>query len=91
LVSRGMKFAEISYEECERRGYSSGVEIEGVGRLYSKLFQDKICPEYWFVDKNGAVRRLEGKNIDMLILSWFDPSEKKDILAYLNTGKWYCW
>jgi hypothetical protein len=86
-----MKFAEISYEECERRGYSSGVEIEGVGRLYSKLFQDKRCPEYWFVDKNGAVRRLEGKNIDRLILSWFDLLEKKDILVYLNTGKWYCW
>jgi hypothetical protein len=37
LVSRGMKYAEISYEDCERRGYSSGVEIEGVGRFYSKI------------------------------------------------------
>ena len=32
-----MKYAEISYEDCERRGYSSGVEIEGVGRFYSKI------------------------------------------------------
>ena len=86
-----MKYAEISYEDCERRGYSSGVEIEGVGRLYSKIFQDRKCPEYWVVDKNGAVRPIERKNIDVLVLSWFDPSEMKDIMAYLNTGKWYCW
>jgi hypothetical protein len=32
-----MKYKEISYEDCERRGYSSGVEIEGVGRFYSKI------------------------------------------------------
>jgi hypothetical protein len=32
-----MKYAEISYEDCERRGYSSGVAIEGVEQL---LFQD---------------------------------------------------
>ena len=91
LVSRGMMYAEISYEDCERRGYSSGVEIEGVGRLYSKIFQDRICPEYWMVDKNGAVSHIERKNIDVLVLSWFNPSEMKDIMAYLNTGKWYCW
>jgi hypothetical protein len=86
-----MKYAEISYEDCERRGYSSGVEIEGVGRLYSKIFQDRRYPEYWVVDKNGAVRHIEGKNIDVLVLSWFDASEKKNVMAYLNTGKWYCW
>ena len=91
LVSSGMKYAEISYEDCERRGYSSGVEIEGVGRFYSKIFQDRRSPEYWVVDKDGAVRHIEGKNIDMLVLSCFDPSEKEAIMAYLNTGKWYCW
>jgi len=90
-VSRGTKYAEISYDDCERRGYSSGVEIEGVGRLYSKIFQDRRRPEYWFVDRNGAVRRMEGNSIDVLVLSWFDPSEKKNIMAYLNTGKWYSW
>ena len=86
-----MRYAEISYEDCERRGYSSGVEIEGVGHLYSKIFQSKRLPEYWFVDKDGAVRHIERKDIDALVLSWFDPSEKKDIMAYLNTGKWYSW
>lgn len=84
-----MKFTEISYEDCERRGYSSGIEIEGVGQLYSKIFQDRRRPECWLVDKNGAVRHIEGKSVDMLILNWFDPSEKKSVLAYLNTGKWY--
>ena len=91
LVSRGMKYSEISYENCERRGYSSGVEIEGVGRFYSKIFQDRRCPEYWVVDKDGAVRHIERKNVDVLVLSWFEASEMKDIMAYLNTGKWYCW
>jgi hypothetical protein len=86
-----MKYAEISYEDCERKGYSSGVEIEGVGRLYSKIFQDRVYPEYWVVDKNGAVKSIERKNIDLLVLSWFNPSEMKNIMAYLNTGKWYCW
>jgi hypothetical protein len=90
-VSPGMKYAEISYEDCERRGYSSGVEIEGLGRLYSKIFQDRRNPEYWVVDKNDAVRQIERKNIDVLVLSSFNPSEKKNIMAYLNTGKWYCW
>jgi hypothetical protein len=90
-VSRRIKYAEISYEDCERRGYSSGIEIEGVGRLYSKIFQDKRCIEYWFVDKDSAVRHIEEKNIDALVLSWFDPSEMNDIMAYLNTGKWYSW
>ena len=90
-VSRGMKYAEISYEDCERRGYSSGVEIEGVGRFYSKIFQSRRLPEYWFVDKDGAVMHVEGKNVDALVLSWFDPSEMNDIIAYLNTGKWYSW
>ena len=90
-VSRGMKYAEISYEDCERRGYSSGVEIEGVGRFYSKIFQSRRLPEYWFVDKDGAVMHVEGKNVDALVLSWFDPSEMNDIMAYLNTGKWYSW
>jgi len=37
LASRGMMYAEISYEDCERREYSSGVEIEGAGRFYSKI------------------------------------------------------
>ena len=91
LESRGMVYAEISYEDCERRGYSSGVEIEGVGRFYSKIFQDSRCPEYWFVDKDGAVRHIERKNVDVLVRSWFDASEMKDIMAYLNTGKWYSW
>jgi hypothetical protein len=91
LVSRGMKYSEISYEDCERRGYSSGVEVEGVGRFYSKIFQDSRCPEYWLVDKDGAVRHIERKNVDLLVRSWFDASEMKDIMAYLNTGKWYCW
>jgi len=86
-----MKYAEIPYEDCERKGYSSGVEIEGVGRLYSKIFQDRRYPEYWVVDKNGAVKSIERKNIDLLVLSWFNPSEMKNIMAYLNTGKWYCW
>jgi hypothetical protein len=86
-----MKYAEVSYEDCERKGYSSGVEIEGVGRLYSKIFQDRVYPEYWVVDKNGAVKSIERKNIDLLVLSWFNPSEMKKIMAYLNTGKWYCW
>jgi hypothetical protein len=86
-----MKYAEISYEDCERKGYSSGVEIEGVGRFYSKIFQSRRPPEYWFVDKNGAVRHIESKNVDALALSWFDPSKMKDIMAYLNTGKWYSW
>ena len=84
-----MKCAEISYDECESRGYSSGVEIEGAGRLYSKIFQDRKQPEYWFVDKEGAVRHVEGKSIDVLVLSWVGPSEKKSVMAYLNTGKWY--
>ena len=61
------------------------------GRFYSKIFQDRRNPEYWFVDKNGAVRHIEGKNVDALLLNWFEPSEMKDIMAYLNTGKWYCW
>ena len=86
-----MKYAEISYEDCERRGYSSGVEIEGVGRFYSKIFQSRRLPEYWFVDKDGAVMHVEGKNVDAFVLSWFDPSEMNDIMAYLNTGKWYSW
>jgi len=90
-VRGGVKYAEISYEDCESKGYSSGVEIEGVGRLYSKIFQDRKQPEYWFVDKDGAVRHIEGKSIDVLVLSWFDPSEKKSVMAYLNTGKWYSW
>ena len=64
--------------------------IEGVGRFYSKIFQDR-SPEYWVVDKDGAVRHIERKDVDVLVLSGFDPSEKKDIMAYLNTGKWYCW
>ena len=51
LASRGMMYAEISYEDCERRGYSSGVEIEGAGRVYSEIFQGRRCSEYWFVDK----------------------------------------
>jgi hypothetical protein len=85
-----MKYAEIFYEDCERKGYSSGVEIEGVGRLYSKIFQDRRSPEYWFVDNDGAVRHIEGKNVGTLVLSWFDAAEMKDIMAYLNTGKWYC-
>ena len=55
------------------------------------LFQDRRWPEYWFVDKDGAVRHIERKNVDVLVLSWFDSSEMKDIMAYLNTGKWYCW
>jgi hypothetical protein len=84
-----MKYTEISYEDCERRGYSSGIEIEDAGRLYSKIFQDRKHPEYWFVDKNGAVSRIEGKSIDVSAVSWFDPSEKKRVMAYLNTGKWY--
>lgn len=84
-----MKYAEISYEDCERRRYSSGVEIEDAGRLYSKLFQDGRHPEYWFVDKNGAVRRIDEKGIDVLVLNGFNSSDKKDIMAYLNTGKWY--
>jgi len=91
LVSRGMTYSEISYEDCEKRGYSSGVEIEGVGRLYSKIFQHRKIPEYWVVDKNGAVRHIERENVDVLVLSWFEASEMKDIMAYLNTGKWYCW
>ena len=33
------------------------------------------------MDKNGAVRPIERKNIDVLVLSWFDPSEMKDIMA----------
>ena len=37
LVSERVKCAEISYDECESRGYSSGVEIEGAGRFYSKI------------------------------------------------------
>jgi hypothetical protein len=86
-----MRYAEVSYEDCERRGYSSGVEIEGVGRLYSKIFQDGRCPEYWIVDKNGAVKHIERKSIDALVLSWFDPSEMKEIMAHLNTGRRYCW
>jgi hypothetical protein len=86
-----MKYAEISYEDCERRGYSSGVKIEGVGRFYSKIFQDRRSPGYWVVDKDGAVRRIERKDIDVLVLSGFDASETKDIMAYLNTGRWYCW
>ena len=90
-MSRGMKYVAISYEDCESRGYSSGVEIEGVGRFYSKIFQDRRWPEYWVVDKDGGVRHVERKDIDVLVLSGFDPSEKKDIMAYLNTGKWYCW
>jgi hypothetical protein len=84
-----MKYTEISYEDCERRGYSSGVEIEGAGRLYSKIFQDRRLPEYWFVDKNGAVRHIERKSFEVFAVSWFDPSEKKIVMAYLNTGKWY--
>jgi hypothetical protein len=84
-----MVYAEISYEDCERRGYSSGVEVEGVGRFYSKIFQDSRYTEYWLVDKDGAVRRIERKNVDVLVRSWFDASEMKDIMAYLNTGKRY--
>jgi hypothetical protein len=84
-----MVYAEISYEDCERRGYSSGVEVEGVGRFYSKIFQDSRCTEYWLVDKDGAVRHIERKNVDVLVRSWFDASEMKDIMAYLNTGKRY--
>ena len=86
-----MKYAEISYDDCERRGYSSGVEIEGVGRLYSKIFQDRRQTEYCVVDKEGYVKQMERKKIDALILSCFNPSEMKDIMDYLNTGKWYCW
>jgi len=86
-----MKYAEISYEECERKRYSSGVEIESVGQLYSKIFQNKRRIEFWVVDKNGAVKNIENKNIDALVLSWFNPSEMKDVMAYLNTGKWYSW
>ena len=33
-----MVYAEISYEDCERRGYSSGVEIEGVGGFIRRYF-----------------------------------------------------
>lgn len=43
------------------------------------------------MDKDGAVRHIERKNVDVLVLSWFDPSEMKDVMAYLNTGKWYSW
>ena len=43
------------------------------------------------MDEDGAVRHIEGKNVDVLLLSWFDASELKDIMAYLKTGKWYCW
>ena len=86
-----MKYSEISYEDCEKGGYSSGVAIDGVGRLYSKLFQDRRGPEYWFVDKDGAVTHIESKNIDVLVLSWFDPSETEDLMVYLKTGKWYSW
>jgi hypothetical protein len=53
------------------------------------LFRDRKQPEYWFVDEDGAVRYIEGKSIDLIVLSWFDPSEKKSVMAYLNTGKWY--
>ncbi len=90
-VSHRTKYAEISYEECEMKGYSSGVEIEGVGRLYSKIFQDRRYTEYWVVDKNGAVKSVENKNIGALVLTWFDPPVMRDIMVYLNTGKWYCW
>ena len=86
-----MSYTEISYEDCENKGYSSGVEIEAVGRLYSKIFQGRRQPEYWFVDKYGAVRHIEGKSIDVVVQSWFDPQEKKSVMAYLNTGRWYPW
>ncbi len=35
--------------------------------------------------------KIETKNIDRLILNRFDPSEKKDIMEYFDTGKWYYW
>ena len=30
------RFTEISYEDCEEKGYSSGVHINGVGCLYAQ-------------------------------------------------------
>ena len=90
-VNRGTEYAEISYEECERKRYSSGVEIESVGRLYSKLFQNKRRIEFWVVDKNGAVKSIENKNIEAIVQSWFGPLEMKAAMTYLNTGKWYSW
>ena len=90
-MDSGLKYSEIPYEDCEKRGYSSGVDIEGIGRLYSKIFQDRRGTEYCVVDKEGSVRQIERKKIDTLILSCFDPSEMKDIMDYLNTGKRYCW
>ena len=90
-MSRGIKYAQIPYEDCEKKGYSSGVEIEGMGRLYAKIFQDRRYTEYCVVDKNGAVRQMERKKIDILILSCFDFAEMKDIMDYLDSGKRYCW
>lgn len=86
-----MAHTDISYEDCERRGYSSGVEIERVGYFYSKLFQNRKHPEYWFVSINGAVRHIEEKNVDRLLLNWFEPSELNAVMAYLKTGKFYSW
>jgi len=84
-----MVYTEIPYEDCESRGYSSGVEIEGVGRFFSKIFQNIRHTEYWFVDKNGAVRHIEEKNVDALLLSLVEPSMVTAVMDYLNTGKWY--
>jgi len=88
-VNPGMVYTEIPYEDCESVGYSSGVEIEGVGRLYSKIFQNIRHTEYWFVDKNGAVKHIEEKNVDALLLSLVEPSMMKAVMEYLNTGKYY--
>lgn len=83
------KFTEISYEDCEEKGYSSGVNINGVGCLYAKIFQGGKITEYWLVDKNGAVRQIERKHLEEPTLNWCTPAEKKDITVYLDTGKRY--
>jgi len=89
LVIPGMVYTEIPYEDCESSGYSSGVEIEGVGRFYSKIFQNIRHTEYWFVDVNGAVKHIEEKNVEALLLSLVEPSMVTAVIDYLNTGKWY--